>query len=1419
MSTINSTVSITSGNNPYTLSAGSTISISSSSDSNNAGEAIYTNYSPTNATTIGGPTIVIDGTIIDNSPQANPNEYAVQSVSPAQATLFNFGIINAPNLIAVGFNNGVIINEVGGTITGAGGIRIGGGSLDSTIINYGEIEGSASAGIGFLSPSAPAVITNEAGGYIRGGLTGNLASESGIYNLSGTITNAGTIAAGGTAGDSIDFFGTAGHDALILDPGEVLRGAATAAGAGNMLILGGTGLGTLSNPGNYLGFTTMSVATGADWTIGTAGSTVSISGISTINDFSTLNIAGAIAGATINMEGSIAGTATQVDFTGAYSATPIIDYGVNDEIVFTTLAGAAGTTYQDSYNTATGILTVTEINASGTAIGAASASVSGAPGTTLSSGSFVDINGPNGETVVLGGSTLANAGSIYLDYGASDTLTNTGAVDAVPVTFGSHQSSLGILNTLDINGSVSGTNSPYTGTISGFGLNDDIILGPSVLPSQILGGQDVLSYAGSLLSVTEFNATGTSIGSTTIDIGTGYSTGSFLALLGSNGVNIETPATVIEKPLTFNASGTANFETTTDYAGGLAPGSSIVAGETVIIASGTAAVSTTAPVSNSGTILVSGASSGFVDAGTLSGNGTVIAAAGASVTLATDAGTVLFGAATAGTPNVLDLNGSATGFTGTVAGFGANDEIVLGTNVLAAGGTGTSYINSYNTSTGVLTVSELNAAGSVVGSTSLTVANTGGTLNASSFVDISGPNGVTLALSSTQLGNAGSIFIDRGQHVTLGNTSGVDTIPVTFGSNGTSLALNVLDLNGTVSGTNSPYQGAISGFGLNDDIILGPSVLPSVATGDTVTLSYTGSLLTVTELNSGGTAIGATTLNVGTGYAAGAFVALLGANGVNLETPQTVDEQNFVFGALTQGTNYQGDFENPNDYQGGLAPGATIVAGETVTVQEPAQANVTTALTNNGLIVLDALNSNMDATAAISGTGTIDVGNGSDLVLANSIGSTTDTIAFTGSGLLDLAGSGTASFTGTITGEDKTDTIEIGGSVLPTPSSASAISLSFNTSTGVLSIFDTVGGSVVTETLHFAGPVSNNFSAAVSGGNIVISDVPCFAAGTRILTADGARPVETLRVNDAVLTARDGAERRIIWTGQRTIDLATHANPDKVRPVVIAAGAFSEGMPERDLKLSPDHALYIDGHLIEAKTLVNGATIFRDHGARYVTYHHIELARHDVVLAEGLPAETYLDSGNRRNFETDAGPITLHPDFAAASRAGACARLLTDGRVVRRVRQHLLDRALALGFTRTSRLEVIAKAGAELIEPMEDAISPALLFILPQAASSVVLRCATGVPAEVTADPSDRRELGLAIAELALVVNGERIKIDLNDPAHTGLFEAEPGQRWTGSAARIALPPHRGRGILELTINGQAQRWRRTTGSRSVLAN
>jgi hypothetical protein len=89
---------------------------------------------------------------------------------------------------------------------------------------------------------------------------------------------------------------------------------------------------------------------------------------------------------------------------------------------------------------------------------------------------------------------------------------------------------------------------------------------------------------------------------------------------------------------------------------------------------------------------------------------------------------------------------------------------------------------------------------------------------------------------------------------------------------------------------------------------------------------------------------------------------------------------------------------------------------------------------------------------------------------------------------------------------------------------------------------------------------------------------------------------------------------------------------EKVRPVRIAAGAFGADMPHRDLWLSPDHAVLVEEALIPVRYLLNGAGV-AEVARGPAEYFHIELAAHGVLLADGLPAESFLDTGNRGVFD------------------------------------------------------------------------------------------------------------------------------------------------------------------------------------------
>ena len=202
-------------------------------------------------------------------------------------------------------------------------------------------------------------------------------------------------------------------------------------------------------------------------------------------------------------------------------------------------------------------------------------------------------------------------------------------------------------------------------------------------------------------------------------------------------------------------------------------------------------------------------------------------------------------------------------------------------------------------------------------------------------------------------------------------------------------------------------------------------------------------------------------------------------------------------------------------------------------------------------------------------------------------------------------------------------------------------------------------------------PSSSNDYAG--GTLITVTNMPCFAAGTLIATDHGPVAVEHLAVGDRVLTI-EGVAEPILWIGSRAIDCRRHPNPNLIMPVRIRAHTFAPGEPAQDLFLSPDHAIFAEGVLIPVKHLVNGSTIAQL-TVDAVTYYHVELSHHAVMLAEGLPVESYRDTGDRSAFANADGVTQLHPAFGSAAAdtalvadALAYAPLRVTGPEVERVR-------------------------------------------------------------------------------------------------------------------------------------------------------
>lgn len=143
----------------------------------------------------------------------------------------------------------------------------------------------------------------------------------------------------------------------------------------------------------------------------------------------------------------------------------------------------------------------------------------------------------------------------------------------------------------------------------------------------------------------------------------------------------------------------------------------------------------------------------------------------------------------------------------------------------------------------------------------------------------------------------------------------------------------------------------------------------------------------------------------------------------------------------------------------------------------------------------------------------------------------------------------------------------------------------------------------------------------------------CFVAGTHLSTPDGPRAVETLRPGDHVLT-RDNGAQEVLWTGHQRVSGARFFAMPYLRPIRIRSGAFGDDRPGGDFCVSPEHRLLLTGRrardlfndtevLVAARDLVDDGMIRPVSGLREVIYHHLMTARHEIVRANGVEAETF----------------------------------------------------------------------------------------------------------------------------------------------------------------------------------------------------
>ena len=281
---------------------------------------------------------------------------------------------------------------------------------------------------------------------------------------------------------------------------------------------------------------------------------------------------------------------------------------------------------------------------------------------------------------------------------------------------------------------------------------------------------------------------------------------------------------------------------------------------------------------------------------------------------------------------------------------------------------------------------------------------------------------------------------------------------------------------------------------------------------------------------------------------------------------------------------------------------------------------------------------------------------------------------------------------------------------------------------------DTSTGSTVITLSASSSITLAGYTDGIAPGNVLF-EAACYLRGTQIATPEGEVAVEHLREGAMVRTA-SGAIRRIAWIGTGKA-LATRGRRTAATPVIVRKGALGPNVPHRDLHVTKGHSFYLDGVLIPVEFLVNHRSIAWDDRAQEVTVFHVELDTHDVLLANGAPAESYRDDGNRWLFQNANAGWHLPPKPPGAP-------VLTGGPIVDAVWRRLLACAGPRpGLPLTGDPDLHLRADGVRIDAARRE-GDAVVFTLRSVPSTLRLVSRAAAPQELGL-ARDPRVLGLAV--------------------------------------------------------------------------
>lgn len=429
--------------------------------------------------------------------------------------------------------------------------------------------------------------------------------------------------------------------------------------------------------------------------------------------------------------------------------------------------------------------------------------------------------------------------------------------------------------------------------------------------------------------------------------------------------------------------------------------------------------------------------------------------------------------------------------------------------------------------------------------------------------------------------------------------------------------------------------------------------------GDDVYNDYAGSTLTGTL--DGGT--GTDTLNLlGTG--AGSFGSVINFETLNVTSGSWTFTATEAFDtvSISSGASLQiGNGGLTGSLSGTITDNGSLIADTSGIV------NLSSAISGTGTVTVEGGTLVLQAGNSYSGGTTI---NGGTLEVAHANGAGTGAITMAAGNqtlVLDSAAFSNGDFANVIEGFGAGDKIDLAG-----VTNATSVNLGANNEL----LVSLSNGSTLTLHLDpsesFAGEYFHLGTDSAGGLYITEDSQPCYCPGTLILTERGERPVEDLVIGDRLVTA-SGAVRPIKWIGRRSYSGRFILGRADIQPICIQAGALGTNRPRRDLWISPHHAMYLEGVLIEAHALVNEASIVQPMNSTDVSYFHIELDSHDIIIAEGALSESFVDDDSRMMFQNAHEYAELYG--TDAKPAIYCAPRKQDGAEVERARAFIASLA------------------------------------------------------------------------------------------------------------------------------------------------